>query len=209
VVIRGVLVLVSAAMSGCVAWANPPLDISLGGGGVIHDFQGQPVSQPAPFQIEGSINPMQLFPTLRDRNFDAGAGFGVYAGKGAFAAGPYLEATYFLLHFTCGPDGCGSRLGIAAQGGVSFDDNHDPLGWRGSVRLSLEILSFASGAAAQARSGVISGGSASGIAAWGEGSGGLYIDGTYMDVGPHRIAMLGGGIMFRLPASAGFLVVSH
>jgi hypothetical protein len=73
----------------------------------------------------------------------------------------------------------------------------------------LEILSFTSNAAAGATGDGFSGSAAARIAAWGEGSAGLYTDGFYLDIGPHRIGMIGGGIMFRLPASAGFLYACH
>jgi hypothetical protein len=194
---RRIIALFSLVLDGCIAWATPPIVIAGGGAGAIVDRSDSP-ARPTPYVFSASLNPLQLFPSLQDRALDFGAGWSVNTGLRAsrsFAHGPELGATFFWAHFD------GGRLGLTGKGRALFDGEGDPLGFGGTVQVSAELVGFVEDPG--------SAGKYFNTIGWGEKAIGAYAEASFIDVGPHRIFTAGGGIQFRIPASAGFGGISR
>ncbi len=230
-------ILVAAAallLTGCLpfAWATPPAQVEFGvAPRVTHtDADSDESEVDVVFPLRGSVNPLQLFPSLGMRHIDAGIGYQFVPGSTRpFLHGPFLEIGFLYGEpFTAPADGHGRdatvpRFGVRAKGhGLSSASSDQPLSAAGSLQLSMEWHGFhdnpLSGCQDTSEDDFDdpywddeddedqSVTCVSGLA-YGESAIGFFVEGSMARIGGRDQWWAGAGILMRVPATMGLGVV--
>lgn len=187
------------AQTGCIAFpfVTPPLALSLGGG-VRRGLPESLAESPGLFRLDVGARPLQLIEAWEMRRADVGVGYALTMGGGPTLHCGFAEGIVYPL---VGPV---ARMGIHMQPRVLFHAASEaPPTFGMAVRLSGEVRAFTSKPFAD-----ISGrGGAIGYA-HGEGGMSLYLEGAYERVYDRPTLVLGAGLSFRIPATAGIAIAS-
>ncbi|MFP4599302.1 MAG: hypothetical protein ACLFVJ_13670 [Persicimonas sp.] len=221
-------------LSGCLpfAWATPPAQVEFGVAPRVTqaDAESDDSEVDVVFPLRGSVNPLQLFPSLGMRHIDAGIGYQFVPGSTRpFLHGPFLEIGFLYGEsFTAPADGPAReatvpRFGVRAKGhGLSSASSDGPLSAAGSLQLSMEWHGFhdnpLSGCQDTSEDDFEDPYSddeddedqsvtcVSGLA-YGESSIGFFVEGTLTRIGGRDQWWAGAGVLMRLPATMGLGVV--
>ncbi|MBI5544545.1 MAG: hypothetical protein HY901_11690 [Deltaproteobacteria bacterium] len=188
--------------TGCVAMplAVPPMQLAVGSGArsLSSDSCGEDLDAPA--QLRVAVHPLALFPGMLNRSADVGVGYLLDYGANAQIQGGYLEGSMVMLQKPL-RGGLG-RLSTRIQTRLIYADPEASWGLASALQLTGEWVSFADSDFETT--------SADGGAfghSYGEGGIGLFIEGSYQRAGTLHGWTATGGILIRVPASAGIAYV--
>jgi hypothetical protein len=212
-------IVLALSASGCLLpWASPPAKVVIAGGasiGAIDDDDGtRRQFSRGTLQLRGGLHLLQLFPGAAERRFDVGFGYlGEFRlGEALPLAnkhGPQLELAYHPWIRVERLDERRSRiarLAVVALPELLFArrDGETQVGGGGSIGVTLDWGRFSRGCWGKA-SGGMGGSAAAGGCAYGETSIGVGLSAGFRLLESERAFVVTGGVVFRLPASVGFV----
>jgi hypothetical protein len=194
---RVLLVLLLGLVSGCVpfAYALPPSHLEAGAAyrNVTPAQRGEP--DPV-FHMSYTVTPLSVKPEWQARPVDVGPSFVLDAGRAGTTVGGGLTMMGFLYDQ---PEGDGHwRLGVLGQGRLLWNSAQNQLGQGAAVQGFAEYSSWVDGPYESS-----DGNGALWGQSYGEGGIGAYVEGSYSRIGTVNTWTAGGGLLFRIPATAG------
>lgn len=190
----GSLLCLSLALSGCVIlpFAVPPLQVQGGGGGRLVRPKPE-ASAVGAGMLRVGVHPMQLYVQKKPRWWDVGTGYVHDYSDTYYLHGGYMDGAIFVVNDK------NARLGIHAQPRILVDGK-DNVGGGLAIQLTGEFFAFADGDFHDSGpKGAIFGG------AYGEGSGGFFVETSGAVVNGISTTAFGIGLQLRIPAAAGIL----
>ena len=195
--------LVFLSLSACVPlpFITPPVKIEAGVAVRLGD--DEPGS--ATFPIRAAFPVLQLIQERHERGFDPAVGWGTYPTiAGAALNGPFLEMGWLRpLEFDV--EGSGWRWGVNAKGHYLLATGLDS-GFAATLQATIEWTSFAASSFGGCSTDAADFSCVFGYG-HGEGSIGFFVETSYAKLGGADIGWVGGGLLFRLPASFGIVLV--
>ncbi len=205
--------LVFLSLTACVPlpFAVPPTKVDIGVAGRLGD--DEPGAATVPIRL--GLHPLQILEDRHTRQFDFAPGWGFYpTSSGRFMHGPFFEAGW-LHPLGFDAEGSGWRWGLNAKGHYLFADELDS-GLGLTLQATIEWTSFVTGPFAECSVRVsndsydnepTSAESCSIGVSEGEGGVGLFVETSYAKLGGVDVGWVGGGLLFRIPASFGIVFV--
>ena len=210
------LALLAFLANACIPFASPPVRLNYGGGGGIgriatgQEKLPEEVTSDEFVTIRGSVNPLDIFPSLIGRSFDFGLGymgefFSPYGDHQYIKHGPFVRMSYYPLAGFLFSNSKSSvyRLGVEADLELVLGEvvsGYD-CGPGLTLTTSFELATFYRGTfSLHARPHL-------GGYAYGELSIGLFASVGYRYIHDRHYAVFYGGLFFRLPMSAGILFI--
>ena len=198
---------------GCVPlpYATPPAKVDIGAAYRMGEDENA-----ATFPIRAGLHVMQIFPEYHERRLDVAPGWGVYpTTAGALMHGPFFEAGW-LFPRGFNEEGGGWRWGVNAKAHYLLPDGLDS-GFAGTLQGTVEWVGITSepyvGCEIEASSNDpyepdSSARSSCHIGvAHGEGGIGFFLETSYAKLGNVDVGWAGGGLIFRIPATFGIVLV--
>lgn len=211
-----VLAMLSLGLPGCVpvAWVLPPMQMEVGVGvGQRQELEAGPGEVGLAVPMRLGLHPLQLMPSMYDREVDVGLGYQLWAPTMAHMYhGPYLEAMY-LIPTSDDPALRSWRFGVGGRGHYLFAPGATGVQGPGvSLKFLAEWVTFSQEpvtscsitTSVDEKRGVEVDSFFCGHAYhYGESSIGVFLEGTRGWLGDENLAALTFGLSFRIPASAG------
>ncbi len=213
-----------ACVSSCIPFASPPLKLSLKGGVAVGEIASEgednvrEITSSEIMQVRGELKPLDLFPSLFERNYDFGLGYQgelyeLYSRKRMFTKhGPYLSVSYFpwvwkysekdkvslFLNPSPTPACSFLRFGLHASGDLMLGDigSGIEVGGGATFGISFEIVYLYNGRFLE-----------TGYNGWAYGKSviGVNISTGYRYIHDRHYATVIFGLIMRTPASVGLL----
>ncbi len=199
--------------TGCIPlpFAIPPAKLDVGAAVRLGDDEQGAVT----FPLRAGVHLSQFFLDRHRRALDIGPGWGIYpSSSGTLLHGPFLEAGW-LHPLAFDVEGSGWRWGLNTKGHFLFTDDFNS-GFGLTLQATMEWTSFTTGPFAKCAIQDITGpGDPEPVASdsctigfsEGEGGVGFFVETSYAKLGGTDIGWVGGGLLFRVPASLGISMV--
>jgi hypothetical protein len=194
---RPLLALYASLLAGCVPFALPPASLQAGAGARSQREAGVGSTDTA-LQLRATITPLSGLEAFQARRTEFGVGGFIDTSPGGVQQGAFLEAGLFPVVMPL--EGKAVRVSPRLQGRLLYDPDHRAFGQGAALQLQVDVVSFTDGSFNSTGNGS----GAFGVA-HGEAGVGIYIEGSVAEPRGERLASVGGGLIIRMPAMAGFV----